>query len=253
MITTKLLFIVHLVALLILIITSSCTKQNPERVTTNQPPSPPQPPAPPLNKPPVANAGSDQIITSPQNWGLLDGSLSHDSDGNIVSFNWTKVAGPNSFTIQNNFEYPLRAYTKNTVDLSPGVYEFQLQVKDNGGLISADTLKITVLPDSLTKDPSTYKRFNQLQWDNSCVIRINNSSSAIPAGASIQVYTRSYEDNSSSSFPTGSYSSGWVKVVAVKSSSYWYEFENNVLIIHAPEDIDCTWDWPFHDVLIKWN
>jgi hypothetical protein len=110
-------------------------------------------------------------------------------------------------------------------------------------------MNVIVLPDTLTKDPSTYKRFDRLEWDIFCTIKINNISSAIPAAARMLVFIRDYEIN-----PWHyAFSSGWMKVDSVKNSSYWYEIKNNVLIISAPANLNCDMDWEFHDVLIKWN
>ena len=110
-------------------------------------------------------------------------------------------------------------------------------------------MNVTVLPDTLTSDPTVIKTFDALEWNNTCTIRINNISSAIPAGARIRVFIRDYEIN-----PWHySLSTGWIKVDSVKNSSYWYEIQNNTLIMYAPATIICDWDWPLHDVLIKWN
>ena len=56
-------------------------------------------PAVPVNKPPVADAGPDQIITLPANRVTLNGNGSSDPENNIRNFSWTKVSGPASFTI----------------------------------------------------------------------------------------------------------------------------------------------------------
>ena len=50
------------------------------------------------NKQPLAVAGPDQVITLPADSVLLDGSNSSDPDGRISAWQWTKVAGPASFT-----------------------------------------------------------------------------------------------------------------------------------------------------------
>ncbi len=54
------------------------------------------------NKPPIAAAGPDQVITLPNDSVLLDGSNSSDADGKISEWRWTKMSGPASFTIVNN-------------------------------------------------------------------------------------------------------------------------------------------------------
>jgi hypothetical protein len=51
------------------------------------------------NKPPIAVAGPDQVITLPTDSVLLDGSSSSDPDGIISRYLWTKISGPASFNI----------------------------------------------------------------------------------------------------------------------------------------------------------
>jgi hypothetical protein len=91
------------------------------------------------NQPPVANAGPDQTITLPRDSVLLNGNLSMDPDGTIISYLWTKISGPVSggFTSPGTVQNWARF-------LSPGIYVFQLAVTDNGGLTGKDTVQITV-------------------------------------------------------------------------------------------------------------
>jgi hypothetical protein len=49
------------------------------------------------NKPPIAIAGPDQVITLPTDSVLLDGSASNDPDGTISEWLWQKISGPASF------------------------------------------------------------------------------------------------------------------------------------------------------------
>lgn len=59
------------------------------------------------NQPPVAMAGFDQTITLPDDSIELTGTGT-DPDRNIVSYSWSKISGPSSFTIV----YPNNAVTK---------------------------------------------------------------------------------------------------------------------------------------------
>jgi len=108
---------------------TSCQKEAAQAIT----------PAPSGNKPPVANAGSDQTITLPINALTLDGSKSTDPDNNITSYAWTKLSGPSSFTIAN-----ANALHTQVTNLTQGVYEFELKVIDAGGLFSNDTMQLIV-------------------------------------------------------------------------------------------------------------
>jgi lysophospholipase L1-like esterase len=91
------------------------------------------------NLPPVARAGADQTITLPATSTQVDGTLSSDDDGTIVSYQWTKIAGPATFNIVS----PNSAIT--TIDnLVQGNYSFELRVTDNESGEDADTVNITV-------------------------------------------------------------------------------------------------------------
>src|SRR5664280_2020334 len=90
------------------------------------------------NQPPVANAGSDKTITLPTNSVSVSGSGS-DADGTIVSYAWTKISGPSSYSIVN----PTSAVTT-IKGLVQGVYQFELTVTDNNGATGIDIMQLTV-------------------------------------------------------------------------------------------------------------
>lgn len=92
-----------------------------------------------VNALPVANAGTDQSITLPTSTGNLIGSFSYDTDGVIVSYLWTRVSGPGTYTITN----PNAANTTVT-GLGAGTHVFNLLVTDNYGGSGSDTVTINV-------------------------------------------------------------------------------------------------------------
>ncbi len=90
------------------------------------------------NQSPSANAGSDATIVLPNNSSTLNGS-GNDPDGTISGYQWTKISGPTSGTIAN----PTSA-TTGVSSLVQGTYKFRLQVTDNGGATSSDTMTLNV-------------------------------------------------------------------------------------------------------------
>ena len=91
------------------------------------------------NKPPIAIAGLDQVITLPTDSISLDGSASNDPDGTISEWLWRKISGPASFNINNTVT------AKTSVkSLTAGVYQFELKVTDNKGLSAKDTMQVVV-------------------------------------------------------------------------------------------------------------
>ncbi len=95
-----------------------------------------------MNKVPLANAGPSQTITLPVDSLTLTGSGT-DSDGHIVAYLWSQVAGPAATTIVN----PGSPSTK-VKGFRQGSYVFQLMVIDidNDGATGVDTMSVTVNP-----------------------------------------------------------------------------------------------------------
>ncbi len=94
--------------------------------------------APPANQLPTANAGSDITLTLPSNSTMLTGS-GYDPDGTIVSYAWTYVSGPSTYTLTS-------AGTAGTGlnNLVQGSYTFRLTVTDNKGATASDVVIVTV-------------------------------------------------------------------------------------------------------------
>ncbi|MBO9618795.1 MAG: PD40 domain-containing protein [Niabella sp.] len=106
-----------------------------------------------INPAPVARAGKDTSITLPANTAILDGRGSTDPENDITNYKWTKIedgTSPASFNIVN----PDAAQTSVT-NLVEGTYQFELKVTDAGGLMSKDTVKVTVNPKPWTPPPCT--------------------------------------------------------------------------------------------------
>ncbi len=95
----------------------------------------------PPNLAPIANAGADITITLPVATASLDGSASTDPENKTLTYLWSYVSGPTPYS----FADP--AAVKTTVTgLAEGVYQFQLQVTDAGGLTAKDIVTVTVKP-----------------------------------------------------------------------------------------------------------
>ena len=93
-----------------------------------------------VNRPPIAKAGADSTTKLPKNTSTLIGSGSSDPDGGTMTYLWTKVAGPTTFTIVS----PTSTNT-GVKNLVAGIYTFRLTVKDNRGVTAYDDVKVTVL------------------------------------------------------------------------------------------------------------
>ena len=100
-------------------------------------------PNPPDNTIPVPDAGADAFVPS-QSIVRLNGTASHDADGDPIVFRWTQETGPG--VILRDAETPEPGFVAPLVT-TPTVMEFSLFVVDSRGAQSfQDVVEITVQP-----------------------------------------------------------------------------------------------------------
>lgn len=126
---------------------------------------------------PVANAGSNKVITLPTNSVTLSGSQS-TSGGSIVSYAWSKVSGSTA-TIKS----PSSVSTAIT-GLVAGTYQFKLTIKDSYGATASDAVTVTV-----NAAPSTVPLYADAGSDQTITlpvsaVKVNGSAgSTAPSGS----------------------------------------------------------------------
>ena len=244
---------VYSVLLVVITITTatvlSCNKEDSCEgcSTANKPPIVVTGPGQGGNEPPVAVAGPDQRITFPADSVLLNGTASSDADGNIMEWQWTKIAGPASFNFRNSNLAETIVRT-----LEQGVYQFELKVTDDKGASARDTIALTV-EDKFANS----LRFDSLNTISPCIMNIPNLDTQIPAGVKFEVYIRHYWGIE----PYG-YSGSFYKIDTIPDAQtlgqplssywYWYQYRSGVLSVYYPNGFDCNFDVTYHDVIIKW-
>ncbi|RYY71662.1 MAG: T9SS type A sorting domain-containing protein [Chitinophagaceae bacterium] len=155
-----------------------------------------------VNAAPVARAGNDTSIVLPAT-ARLNGDASTDADGIIATYRWRKVSGPATHSFSDST-------TANTVvsNLSPGVYNFELRVTDNGAAIATDNITVSVYA---AFTPGTNQRvlidvgagattaspsINNLYWNNITDarpgIRLSNAITTLnlPSGLGVNIINR---------------------------------------------------------------
>ncbi|MGD8116064.1 glycosyl hydrolase family 18 protein [Vibrio sp. TRT 29B02] len=96
----------------------------------------------PDNRNPIARAGADVTVVGPASV-TLDGSASSDSDGSIVSYQWTQTAGTS--VSLSGAASALASF--DVVEVTQAeTLSFQLSVTDNEGAVATDTVNVTVNP-----------------------------------------------------------------------------------------------------------
>ncbi len=128
---------------------------------------------------PIANAGTDQIITLPTNSVSLNGSASTDPYGTITAYAWTQISGPAGASISS-----ASSATTNVTALVQGVYVFQLQITDNQGATATSKVTITVNPAPVP--PVANAGSNQTITLPSNTVTLNGSASTAPGGTITQ-------------------------------------------------------------------
>lgn len=89
-----------------------------------------------------ANAGADITLVLPNNYTELKGS-GEAPGGSITGYEWTKIAGPQTFTFSDMKNAALKVS-----NMIQGRYTFELKVTDNHMQTASDQVNITVLTKS---------------------------------------------------------------------------------------------------------
>lgn len=127
------------------------------------------------NRPPVANAGTDQTVTLPTTTVRLNGAASSDPDGSIASYNWAKVSGPAATIAQS------ASAATDVTGLTAGTYVFELTVKDDKGATA--TARVTITVNTATNKPPVANAGNNITITLPVSsVRLDGSASSDPDG-----------------------------------------------------------------------
>ncbi|MNS18532.1 Chitinase A precursor [compost metagenome] len=94
---------------------------------------------PPVNKPPVANAGSDLSVTGPAEV-ILNGAASHDPESGVLTYSWKQVSGPQAGLLDATQAKARVVLDAATTDIN---LVFELTVTDDQGLSAKDQVVVT--------------------------------------------------------------------------------------------------------------
>jgi hypothetical protein len=131
------------------------------------------------NRPPVANAGPDQLIECDRSGIVtLDGSASFDPDKDPITFDWKQISGASVNLVVSGAKATFAA-------APPRVHEFQLTVTDDKGASSTDNVVITIRdtkPPILTVNfsPSSLWPPNHKMVDITALINVSDACDANP-------------------------------------------------------------------------
>ncbi|ULQ57955.1 heparin lyase I family protein [Flavihumibacter rivuli] len=92
-----------------------------------------------VNRPPIANPGSNVTINLPTTWAPLNGSGSSDPDGTIAYYRWSQVSGPNTAIFSSTTSASISVRS-----LIAGTYAFRLTVTDNRGAVASNLVYVYV-------------------------------------------------------------------------------------------------------------
>lgn len=123
----------------------------------------------PANLNPVAVTTNDIDITIPEDSAVLNGSQSYDTDGSITLYQWKMINGSNKAKILNG-----NTAVATVVNMKPGVYVFQLTVKDDKGALDSKTITVTVRDKNGIANASMLKTYPN-PVSSSMTLRLDNA------------------------------------------------------------------------------
>jgi hypothetical protein len=109
--------------------------------------------SPLTQKPPIADAGPDQIIQLPATWVTIDGSKSIDPNNKPLSYKWRKISGPDDVHYYPSFFQNPQPVQIEIDFYGEGDYVFELTVSNTVGLSATDIVKITIIRAPETAHP----------------------------------------------------------------------------------------------------
>jgi hypothetical protein len=143
-------------------LSSSSSLQLSTAQSPSSPPSSPTSQAPQLladnNSPPIADAGHSRPDKTVNEGSLvtLDGSASHDPDGDVLAYNWTQTSDPQ--VVLNGANTPKATFTAPSNLQEDTTLLFKLTVTDKAGLSDSAVQKITVKRSTSVPPPSAPPR-----------------------------------------------------------------------------------------------
>ena len=147
--------IIKLLLLLSIISSSNCSSDDSADVTTAKF---------------TINAGEDITLTAPSSNAVLSSSFTGDAS---VTFNWSKISGPLSCTIENK-----NAPITNLSALETGIYIFEItasSTENNKTVTAKDQVLVTVKPNKLNRSTNNEIILYDFQWDrNDWYIEVPN-------------------------------------------------------------------------------
>jgi hypothetical protein len=156
------------------------------------------------SSPPVANAGPDQEVEE-NSTVTLDGTASYDTDGEIVSYSWTQVAGDNVTLFEADTDTP--TFTTPAVGSEGATLTFELTVTDNDGLTSNNTDTVDIFVLNINQLPTANAGADQTVNEGTNVI-LNGSASSDPDSGDVLSYS-------------------WVQMIAANGTTPLVDMINN--------------------------
>ncbi len=197
------------------------------------------------NIPPVANAGTDQVLYDDDNNGretvVLDGSGSSDSDGNITNYSWS---------LENE---QITWGESPSLDLPTGEHSIVLTVTDNDGARHTDTVLITVNLSSIINEAHIWMEAEcgdvGSDWNTGTDAQASdNGYVMVKAGyQNLNSASEESKDHIVLSFDVtepGNYILwGRVKVPSADDDSFWIRMDDGSWVMWNSITGGATWQW----------
>ena len=190
--------------------------------------------------PPVANAGANVSVITPNTTASLDGSASNDPEGETITYNWEQIYGPTIITFNDN-----TTASPNISNLVEGVYKCKLTVSDGAYEASDEVLVLVSSSGNIKPTISITSPGNNSSFKEGADITISTTASDLDGTVTLVEFfdgaTKLGEDTSAPfSFVWSAASLGSHQITAIATDNLGAKTTSTAVNITVSEEKKCS-------------
>lgn len=190
--------------------------------------------------PPVANAGANVSVITPNTTANLDGSASNDPEGQNITYSWEQIYGPTIIVFNDK-----TIASPNISNLVEGVYKCKLTVSDGTYEASDEVLVLVSSSGNIKPTISITSPSNNASFKEGADITISTTANDLDGTVTLVEFfdgaTKLGEDNSAPfSFVWSGASLGSHQITAIAADNLAAKTTSEVITISVVEEKKCS-------------